>query len=198
MKSNQRVEDIIVKMNFSKELELLREIILTTDVEETIKWGMPVYTYLGANILGIGAFKSHFGVWFFQGALLEDPYNKLMNAQEGKTKALRQWRMRSAGDINARMLKSYIREALVLESSGIRIAADKPPKRAPTLPPELRQTLDATPKLKAAFGKLSPAKQREYGQYVTEAKRAATKVSRIEKITPLILAGAGLHDKYKP
>jgi uncharacterized protein YdeI (YjbR/CyaY-like superfamily) len=43
-------------------------------------------------VVGIGSFKSYFGLWFHQGALLSDDENVLINAQEGKTKALRQWR----------------------------------------------------------------------------------------------------------
>jgi len=44
---------------------------------------------------------------------------------------------------------------------------------------------------------LSLSKQREYSEYISEAKRETTKVTRLKKITPLIEAGKGLHDKYK-
>jgi uncharacterized protein YdeI (YjbR/CyaY-like superfamily) len=39
--------------------------------------------------VGIGGFKSYFGLWFHQGALLTDKAGVLINAQEGRTKALR-------------------------------------------------------------------------------------------------------------
>ncbi len=48
-----------------------------------------------------------------------------------------------------------------------------------------------------SFKALTPGKQREYCSYVADAKREATKLTRIEKITPMILNGVGLHDKYK-
>ncbi len=51
--------------------------------------------------------------------------------------------------------------------------------------------------LKSAFEKLTPGKQKEYNLYIDEAKQEKTKISRIEKIKPLILEGKGLHDKYK-
>ena len=35
------------------------------------------------------------------------------------------------------------------------------------------------------------------GEYISKAKREATKQSRLEKIKPKILRGVGLHDKYK-
>ena len=82
-----------------KALIRLREIILSTGLIETIKWGSPVYTLNGKNIAGIGAFKSYFGIWFFQGALLQDLQKNLVNAQEGKTKALRQWRFKSIQEL---------------------------------------------------------------------------------------------------
>jgi uncharacterized protein YdeI (YjbR/CyaY-like superfamily) len=44
---------------------------------------------------------------------------------------------------------------------------------------------------------LTPGKQREYAEYITEAKKDETKLKRIEKIIPMIKAGIGLNDKYK-
>ena len=51
--------------------------------------------------------------------------------------------------------------------------------------------------LASAFKKLTPGKQREYANHISEAKRDATKESRLQKITPMIIEGKGLHDKYK-
>ena len=39
--------------------------------------------------------------------------------------------------------------------------------------------------------------QREYADYIESAKREATKITRLEKIIPLIEKGIGLNDKYK-
>ena len=32
--------------------------------------------------------RTYFGAWFYQGVFLKDKHDKLINAQEGKTKAL--------------------------------------------------------------------------------------------------------------
>jgi uncharacterized protein YdeI (YjbR/CyaY-like superfamily) len=85
-------EYIANNKDWQKSLILLRDILLSTQMTETIKWGVPVYTFEGKNIVGTTAFKSYVGLWFFQGALLKDKKKKLINAQTGKTKALRQWR----------------------------------------------------------------------------------------------------------
>ena len=84
--------DILKNEKWSELLQKLRRIILSTGLQETVKWRSPVYTVNNKNVVGIGAFKSYAGIWFFHGALLKDTQGKLINAQEGRTIALRQWR----------------------------------------------------------------------------------------------------------
>jgi len=100
--------------NWPEELARLREILASTPLTEDVKWGAPCYTWQGKNVVGIGGFKSYFGLWFFEGAKLRDAQKLLINAQPGKTKALRQWRMTSAKDIKPALIKRYIKEAIAL------------------------------------------------------------------------------------
>ncbi|GLB51186.1 hypothetical protein NBRC110019_02250 [Neptunitalea chrysea] len=176
-------------------LERIRTVILQTELEETIKWGAPVYTINNKNVVGIGAFKNHFGLWFFQGALLKDKHGALLNAQEGKTKALRQWRFESVEDINETLLLEYIKEAIENQLQGLEIKPDR--SKAIELDPVLQSALDNDTLFKEAFDKLTPGRRKEYASYILEAKRAATKLARLEKITPMIFQGIGLHDKYR-
>ncbi len=196
MEIAQKVESILSGLNFSEELRALRKIVLSTGLEETIKWGGPVYTYDGRNVIGIAGFKEHFGLWFFQGGLLADKHKKLMNAQEGKTKAMRQWRMKSKADIDKPILLAYVKEAIENEKKGDRIASSKPIKKAPSVPAELKTALASSSRLKTAFEKLTPGKQKDYAEYIDSAKQEATSVARIQKIKPMILSGMGLNDKY--
>lgn len=197
MKRQKTVDDFIASHpKWQEALEKLRAILISTGLEETIKWGAPCYTLEGKNIVGVGAFKAHFGLWFFQGALLTDSARVLVNAQEGKTRAMRQWRMTSAKDIKVRTIKSYIKEALENQRNGEAIK----PVRAKTnlvLPPELVAAFKKNKKAASAFKTLSPGKQRDYAEHIAEAKRADTKARRLEKILPMISAGQGLHDKYR-
>jgi uncharacterized protein YdeI (YjbR/CyaY-like superfamily) len=113
MQSNKTVEEFLVKQDQWKEsLMHLRELLLETELVETIKWGIPVYTINGKNVVGMGSFKSYVGIWFYQGAFLKDPNNVLVNAQEGKTEALRQLRFTSFGEIDYKLVKTYINEAI--------------------------------------------------------------------------------------
>lgn len=196
MKNSKSVSEyILAHKDWMTELEILREIVLGCGLTETIKWGSPVYTSNGKNIVGIGAFKSYCGLWFFQGALLKDEANKLMNAQEGVTKALRQWRIHSPREINKTLMRKYILEAVTNQEKGKEI---KPvAKKKFTLPEELNELFKNNKILKEKFLLLTPFKQREFADYIHEARREETRLARIKKITPLLLAGIGLNDKYR-
>ncbi|MEM9227959.1 MAG: YdeI/OmpD-associated family protein, partial [Verrucomicrobiota bacterium] len=65
------------------------------------------------------------------------------------------------------------------------------------IPDELAQLLAENEQLQAKFTSLSKGKQRDYAEYVATAKRVPTKVSRLEKIAPMIMQGIGLNDRYK-
>ncbi|HEB61804.1 MAG TPA: hypothetical protein ENI82_01510 [Bacteroidetes bacterium] len=182
---------------WQKELSLLRDIISVYNFDENIKWGAPVYSFGKKNLIGIAAFKNYAGLWFFQGGLLKDENKKLVNAQEGKTKALRQWRFSSLEEIveNEKTLKKYISETIENHKNGLDIKPEKNKKLI--IPTLLQEKLDKNDDLKNTFNKLSLSKRREYAEYISEAKRDQTKIKRLEKIIPMILEGKGLHDKYK-
>ena len=177
------------------ELRRLRKIVNSTPLIETLKWSFPCYTHNGKNVLGLGSFKSYFGIWFFQGALLADPESVLQNAQEGKTAAMRQWRMSSSKDIKTRVIKAYIKEAIALVEEGKEVKPRQ--KKSLVMPDLLTAAFKKNKRAKTAFGNLTPGRQREYADHVSEAKREETKVKRIAKIIPMIIAGKSLHDKYK-
>lgn len=180
---------------YQTELIKLRSIVNSMGFEECLKWSFPCYTYNGQNVVGISGFSSYFGIWFYQGALLKDDRAVLINAQEGKTKAMRQWRMKSAKDIKPRILRSYLKEAMELAEQGKSI---KPVRNRPlVIPPPLRDALSQNKKASNAFNKLTKGKQREYADYIADAKRDETKVKRLKKIMPMIVSGAGLNDKYR-
>ena len=180
--------------NWTEELDLLKEIIAQTELVETTKWGAPVYVLNNKNVIGIGGFKSYFGIWFFNGVFLKDKNNVLVNAQEGVTKSQRQWRFNSKEEVNEKEVLAYIIEAIENEKAGKVIKATT---KEILISKELQLELDTDKSLAEAFQKFSLAKQREFHEYIEEAKREATKLARIEKIKPMILENKGLNDKYK-
>jgi uncharacterized protein YdeI (YjbR/CyaY-like superfamily) len=190
------VEEIISSMEpWVSELMLLREIILSTGLKEEIKWGAPIYTLNGKNVVSIGGFKNFATMWFHQGVFLTDPGGVLVNASEGKTKGLRQWRFISMKEIKPSLVRKYVMEAIENAKEGKEI---KPEKKAQLpLPVELQAVLKSDRVAKASFQKLTPGKQREYIEYISEAKGDDTRKRRVAKVIPMIVSGRGLNDKYK-
>ncbi|WP_346858191.1 DUF1801 domain-containing protein [uncultured Draconibacterium sp.] len=188
-------EYILNSKNGIEILLVLRDIIKTTELQETIKWGVPCYTINGKNVLGLGAFKSYVGIWFFQGALLNDKAKVLKNTQDDKTKALRQWHFKSVEELDDLLILEYINEAIENQKQNKVIK----PNRSKTLiiPPCLEQEFRKDAALKAAFYAFTPGKQREFAEHIMEAKLEKTKRARLNKITPLIKQNIGLNDKYR-
>ncbi len=196
MKKYLSVDDYMESLeHWQPEMRKLRKTMLPLATEETLKWSIPVYVANGKNVAGIISMKKYFGIWFYQGALLSDSAQVLINAQEGKTKALRQWRMTSLKDIKTRTIKQYVLEAIGLAKQGREI---KPTRNKPiNIPAELQKTLAANKEVSKAFDSLSKSFKREYSDYISEAKRDETKQRRLKKIVPMILGAEGLHDKYR-
>jgi uncharacterized protein YdeI (YjbR/CyaY-like superfamily) len=182
-KTNQWVE----------ELEILKNIINKTQLEEATKWGGTVYTHNSKNVLGIGGFKSYFGLWFFNGAFLKDEQKVLVAATQD-TKALRQWRMNSKTEINEKLILQYIAESIENEKQGKIL---KPSKGENITSTFFENQLQNDVALQEAFQKFSPYKQKEFLEYIETAKQEKTKITRFEKIKPMILENIGLNDKYR-
>lgn len=180
---------------WSEELSRLVEIIEKTGLTKTIKWGAPVYTHNGKNIVSFAGFKNHFTLWFYDGVFLKDKYKVLINAQEGKTKSLRQWRFHSIQEIDENKILAYIQEAIKNSEEGKTLKPEK--FKAVEIPEILKIELASDQNLNSAFKNLTPGKQKEYNLYIEEAKQEKTKKSRLEKIKPMILNGIGLNDQYK-
>jgi uncharacterized protein YdeI (YjbR/CyaY-like superfamily) len=176
------------------ELAQLREIIQKTELVETNKWGGEVYTINNKNVLGIGGFKNYFVIWFWNGVFLNDDAKVLVNANEGVTKGLRQWRFTSAKDLNDKLILHYINEAIANEKAGLSI---KPEKKEAMKCDFLENELKKDKALNAAFEKFTPFKQKEFWEFMATAKQEKTKVSRLDKIRPMIMEGVGLNDKYR-
>ncbi len=197
MKGAKNAEEFILENQlWQKELITLREIFLSAGLTETIKWGIPVYTNGSDNVAGMASFKSYVGIWFYQGALLNDKDGKLIVAQEGITKALRQWRFESFEEIeNEReQILAFVKESVENFAMGKIIK----PSRGNDLelPEDLKEKLDTDPTLRLAFENLTLSRRRDFVEHISTAKREDTRNARLKKIIPTILRGEGLNDKY--
>lgn len=183
-----------MKPSSKEELALLKSIVQKTELEETTKWGIPVFTYNGQNIVGIVGFKSFFAFWFYNGVFLEDKHNVLVSVQEGVTKAMRQWRFSSMEDIDEKLVAN-IQEAIANEEQGKKLKLQR--KEKLPIPSILMEVFKEDQAFEKSFVALPQAKQNEYVEHIQSAKQEATTSSRLQKIRPLVMQGKGLHDKYK-
>lgn len=178
-------------LNWTEELKLLREIVLETNLIEEIKWGLPVYTLGGKNIVSVNALKASANITFFKGALLNDQHKILQ--QQGNIQAGRIVKFTSIKEIEKvkEILKSYILEAMIAEKSGKKVEIRKNPEPAPA---ELLKSFEEDSAFKKAFYALTPGRQRGYIIYFSQPKQIQTRVNRIEKYKSNILKGLGLQD----
>lgn len=198
MDTSEKVEHYYAEEHqYKKAIGKLRDLALKTGLEETYKWMFPTYTLKGKNILSICKFKNHFGIWFFNGVFLRDEKKTLENAQEGKTQAMRHWKFKHAEEIDEMGVMAYIHEAIENQKNGkVFIPIKKKATKQP-LPQLLINALSNKIDASKAFKKLSLYNQNEYAEYINTAKQEKTKLTRLEKIIPMIIAGKGLNDKYR-
>jgi uncharacterized protein YdeI (YjbR/CyaY-like superfamily) len=191
---NPAVDDYIDNAQKWREaLTALRAIVLDCQLDETIKWGVPCYTFQGRNVVLMHTFKEYCALLFHKGALLSDPAGLLIQQTEN-TQATRQIRFTNALEVSERKasLQAYIHEALELEKAGAQVSLKKTVDYS--VPAEFQRQLDENAELKTAFGSLTPGRQRAYLLHFAAPKQAKTRESRIEKCVPQILAGKGLTD----
>ena len=188
------VDEVLAKAKAWKdEMLALREIALDSGLTEDFKWGQPCYTLDGHNVVLIHGFKEYCALLFFKGALMQDPKGILIQQTEN-VQAGRQIRFTSVQEIvkQKKTLQSYIRNAIEVEKSGLKVPMKKTAEFS--FPEELERKMDELPALRTAFEALTPGRQRGYLLHFSSAKQASTRESRIEKCVQRILNGKGLDD----
>jgi len=174
------------------EMTELRPVLLGCGLTEEIKWGKPCYSHEGKNIAIMQEMKDFLALMFFKGALLEDPEG-VLEEQGPNSRSARRIPFTSVADVErlGGIVATYVDDAIGVEEAGL----DVGPAPEPDLVEELRARLDRDSTLKAAFGALTPGRQREYNLYFSSAKQATTREARVEKCVPSILDGKGLRDR---
>jgi uncharacterized protein YdeI (YjbR/CyaY-like superfamily) len=175
------------------EFEKLRKILLDSGLTEDLKWGQPCYALDGKNIALIHGFKEYCAILFHKGSLLRDPKRVLIQ-QTKNVQAARQIRFTSVQEVTklAKTVKDYLREAIEVERAGLKVPFKKTEELE--LPEEFKSKLAANAKLRAAFGALTPGRQRGYIFHFSQPKLSTTRTARVEKHIPRILKGLGLDD----
>ncbi len=191
--TDPRVDAFVARATtWRDEIRALRSVLLDCGLDEALKWGKPCYASGGRNVAIIQPFKAHCALMFFEGARLDDPRG-LLRSQGPNTRTARRLEFTDAAQVDARAVRSFVRQAVALEEAGR--SAERPAKPELVLPEELARALDADRALRDAFQALTPGRQRSYVIHVEGAKQSKTRVARIERCRAGILAGKGMNER---
>ena len=193
--ANPKVDAFIANAkNWQAEFKKLRAILLDSDLTEDFKWSQPCYTFQGKNVVVIGGLKESCALAFFKGVLLKDVHGVLTRPGQ-HSQSTRWFKFASVSEIAEMksVLKAYIREAIQIEKSGLKVKLKKTSDLK--VPEEFQVMLDEFPELQRAFDALTPGRQRAYIYHFSAPKQSKTREARIRKLMPHILKGKGLLDQ---
>jgi uncharacterized protein YdeI (YjbR/CyaY-like superfamily) len=198
-RKDPRIDAYIAKSaEFAKPiLKHLRKVVHAgcPEVEETMKWSMPHFDYKGV-MCRMAAFKQHCAFGFWKETLIFDP-DKI-----GEKTAMGSFGcIKSLADLpNEKTLIGYVKKAAALNEAGIKAPGrTKPKKREPIeVPDYFTAALKKNAKARKTFDNFAPSKQREYLEWVTEAKREATRTERLASSIQWLAEGKPRHWKYAP
>lgn len=162
------------------------------EVEESIKWRMPFFSYRGAPLCMMAAFKQHcgFGFWLGPQVVGSDAPDGI--GQFGKIVSLK--------DLPPdRQLAAYLQKAMALNEAGVKSRRSQAAARpAPALPEDLAALLDMKQHAAArrCYVAFSPSAQREYVDWINDAKTAATRQKRLATTLAWLAEGKPRNWKY--
>jgi uncharacterized protein YdeI (YjbR/CyaY-like superfamily) len=194
-KRDPRVDAYIAKApDFAKPiLTRIRKVVLgaSPEVEETIKWGAPAYTYNGLLCI-MATFKQYCALNFWKGSLILTTDGKRADDSAGQF-----GKIVTMSDLPPdKILAGYVKEAMRLNESGTKVAKPKAkPKPPPKTPPDLLKALAKNAKARTTFDGFSPSHKREYVEWITEAKSDETRQRRLD--TAIEWMAEGKHRMWK-
>ncbi len=162
------------------------------EAEETMKWSAPAFTVDGKILLMMAAFKAHAALNFWRGQEIGDGSPKAgAMGQFGK--------LTSVDDLPADAdLDALIRQAAALaRTAPAPRKAKHEPKSAPGMHPDFARALAANPKAKAVLDAFPPSAQRDYLEWISEAKQDSTRAKRIATAVEWLAEGKRRHWKYQ-
>ena len=194
-KKDPRVDDYIERSApFARSiLNHLRKVVHTAcpEVEETVRWSSPTFLYHGM-MCGMASFKSHCTFGFWKGSLVLGDNGRTADAMGNFG------RIERISDLpSAKQLSGYVKKAMELNVEGVKVVRRTSPRKPLPVPPDLAAALGKNKKARAAFDAFPPSHQREYVEWVTEAKRDDTRRKRLETAMEMIAEGKPRHWKYQ-
>jgi len=165
------------------------------EIEETMKWSSPFFEYRG--IIGnMTAFKQHVSWGFWKAGLMQDPEGILEKAGNTQMAVLRATKVE---DLPAdKVLIAYIKEAVDLNERGVTVPRRtvRTPRRPLQIPDDFIVAVRQNKKAQATFEGFSYSNRKEYVEWVTGAKREATREERLTTAVEWMAEGKPRNWKY--
>ena len=163
------------------------------EVEEGIKWGMPFFSHKGAPMCHMAAFKQHcsFGFWL----------SKEVTGHSGKEGMGQFGKLATLKDLPSKKeLAALLRKAMALNEAGVKHVRPKTGSKPPPVPPGDLAALLANRQHAAAckaWTSFPPGAQREYIDWIDEAKTDATRQKRLATTLEWLAEGKRRNWKYE-
>ena len=192
-KRDPRVDAYLARQrDFAKPiLTYLRDVIheACPECEETLKWSSPTFMYEGI-LCGMAGFKEHIVFGFWKHELLLGPDRPRGAGSYG--------RLTSLSDLPPkRQLVALVKKAMELNENGAKAPRKRTtPKKKFPFPADLKSALAKNAKAKTTYAAFSPSHQREYLEWITDAKGEDTRQRRIAQAVEWMAEGKPRNWKY--
>jgi uncharacterized protein YdeI (YjbR/CyaY-like superfamily) len=162
------------------------------ELVETIKWRHPNFLLDGKILANMAAFKAHcsLGFWRREG----------LDGVDQPREAFGDYgRITSPADLptSAEVRRKAKAAAGLIRAGAPRAPSARGPRPALAAPDDFLQALAAHPAARQTFEGFPPGKQREYVEWVVEAKRDDTRAKRIAQSVAWLAEGKAKNWKYE-
>lgn len=193
-------------------LKRIREVVHAAcpEVEEAIKWGSPFFLHHGI-LCYMPAFKEHCAFGFWHPKMRESlkdkeptshaagQFGRLTKVADLPSKAVLTRLVKQAMDFNENVPRSATKSSRG-KTAAKSLVRKPPPKKkrpAPKPSPEFAAALAKNRKARQAFDAFPPSHQREYIEWIADAKRDETRQRRIKQALEQLAEGKSRHWKYE-
>ncbi len=194
---DKRVDDYMAKSaDFAKPILIeirARVHKACPEAVETIKWGFPHFVYREKILCSMAAFKAHCALGFWQADVLK--------IDATTTRAMGDFgRLMTLKDLpTARQFSALVKQAMQHIDAGTarRAPTKKAIPKALVTPDDFHAAIVKNKVASGVWGDFSHTKQKDYIDWINEAKREATRLARIQQAVEWIAEDKGRNWKYE-
>lgn len=161
------------------------------DITETMKWSFPHFVHKGV-VCSMASFKQHCAFGFWKQSLMEKdafPAQKTAMGSFG--------RITSLEDLpDNKVMIELLHQAVELNEKGIKVAKKPVERKELVVPDDLISAFKKDKKAKAVFDGFTYSHQKEYVEWITEAKTEATRNKRLATTIEWLSEGKSRNWKY--